>query len=126
VGRLNDRRCTLFMGVFVICMGKCYYNGTATFYTATFFYTVGKSLYSGGIVGFSWVTVGRSVVGSLFHNLLSFRCEILSIIFEFLSVSLFLLSSRLIDLWAVRFKRKTLLATRFNLWQFVFISGNSF
>ena len=79
-----------------------------------------------GLWAFSWVTVGRSVVGSLFHNLLFFRCEILSIVFEFLSVSLFLLSSCLIDLWAVRFKRKTLLATRFNLWQFVFISGNSF
>jgi hypothetical protein len=41
------------MGVFVICMGKCYYNGTATLYTLTFFYTVGKSLYNGafGIVG---------------------------------------------------------------------------
>jgi hypothetical protein len=53
MGRLNDRRCTLFMGIFVICMGKCYYNGTATLYTTTFFYTVGKSLYSGvlGIVG---------------------------------------------------------------------------
>jgi hypothetical protein len=79
-----------------------------------------------GLWTFSWVTVGRSVVGSLFHNLLSFCCEILSIVFEFLSVSLFLLSSHLIDIWVVRFKRKTLLATGFNLWQFVFISGNSF
>jgi hypothetical protein len=66
-----------------------------------------------GLWAFSLVTVGRSVVGSLFHNLLSFRCEILSIVFKFLSFSLFLLSSHLIDLWAVRFKRKNFTGNSF-------------